>query len=177
VSGFNPTNTDAGQAVTDRGGPCQEAGANGRKFEDQVKAAVDSVAAKPTRDPKTGQFVVGGVGGHAKTLAGSALLLEQLGPVKREIVARVVTDRGLDADAPETLAGVIDGYAEARLLRQAMWVRLIESGGPVTGKGKKRALFDAYCSALDRETKLAQVIGLDRRARPVVDGVEYLKNI
>ena len=48
-----------------------------------------------------------------------------------------------------------------------MFVRLAEQGGPVTGKGKTRALFNTYLSALDREVKLALALGLRRRTARV----------
>ena len=44
---------------------------------------------------------------------------------------------------------------------------LIELGGPVTTKGKAHALFSSYLQALDRETRLAQTLGLQRKAKSV----------
>ena len=86
--------------------------------------------------------------------------------MKRELVTTVETDLAA-SDAAETKRGLIDGYAEARLLRSAMFARLMDLGGPITSKGRQRALYGAYLNALDREVKLAQVIGLDRRTKPV----------
>ena len=79
----------------------------------------------------------------------------------------VETDLGVDGDTATTLRGLIDAYAEARLFRTAMFLRLIDMGGPLTTKGSARALYRSYLSALDRETKLAQVLGLERRAKRV----------
>ncbi|MBZ0112745.1 MAG: hypothetical protein K8J08_09800 [Thermoanaerobaculia bacterium] len=67
----------------------------------------------------------------------------------------------------EIKAGLVDAYSEARLLRVTMFARLTELGGPVTAKGRTRALYTAYCSALDRELKLARTLGLDRRQKAV----------
>ena len=47
-----------------------------------------------------------------------------------------------------------------------MFLRLADVGGPITTKGRQRALYTAYLGALDRETKLAQVLGLERKAKP-----------
>ena len=82
----------------------------------------------------------------------------------------MLRDRALDAvDCPTTLGGVIEAYAEARLFRMSMFIRLTEGDnpGPITGKGKTKALYVAYVQALDRETKLAQIIGLDRASKQV----------
>jgi hypothetical protein len=106
----------------------------------------------------------------AKTLARSELFWTAIEPAKRELVERVLRDRALTADhCVTTLSGMIEAYAEARLFRMSMFMRLTEgeNPGPVTGKGKTKALYRAYLAALDRETKLAQVIGLDRVARGV----------
>jgi hypothetical protein len=147
-------------------GPTHELGANG-SVEERVRDVVTALAAKPTHDRVTGRFVTGSVGGRAKTLAHSRHLLDALAPVKHDVVARVLADRGLDADAPEVLAGTVDGYAECRLLRQALWVRLIELGGPVTSKGKQRAMFTAYLKALKQEAELARAIGFERQCKHV----------
>jgi hypothetical protein len=144
--------------------PSQQLGANG-DVEDQVRDAVREVTSRPTRDQLTGRYIRGAIGGAGKTLAGSELLRAALEPLKHEIASRVLTDRGADDGAAETLVGLTGAYAESRLLREAMWARMLELGGPVTNKGKKRALFDAYLSALDREVKLATLLGLERRQR------------
>jgi hypothetical protein len=47
-------------------------------------------------------------------------------------------------------------------------------GEPLTNKGKTRAMFAAYLQLLDRETKLAQALGLTRKARKVQSLSEVL---
>jgi hypothetical protein len=102
------------------------------------------------------------------TLARSETFWSEVAAAKRELADRVLTDLGADnGAAAETLAGVVDGYAEARILRHAMFLRLVELGGPVTNKGKARALFSSYLQALDRETRLAQTLGLKRKAKAI----------
>lgn len=103
----------------------------------------------------------------AVTYERSKLFWAAVEPAKRELVERVARDQALDADAAETLNGIIDAYAEARLFRTSMFLRLVDLGGPITTKGKARALYTAYLSALDRETKLAQILGLERKRKPI----------
>jgi hypothetical protein len=154
--------TDDAAAAT----PFGELGSDGT-VEDRVRDVVETLTARPTRDPASGRFVAGSLAGAASTLAHSRHLLDALGTVKREVVARVLADRGGEAGVSETLLGLVDAYAEARLLRQSMWVQLNEQGGPITGKGKRRALLGAYLNAVDREMKLAQVVGLERSTKRV----------
>ena len=73
----------------------------------------------------------------------------------------------VDDSSVETLLGLIDAHAEARLFRTSMFLRLVAQGGPITTKGKARALYRAYLDALDRETKLATTLGIERKAKPV----------
>jgi hypothetical protein len=90
----------------------------------------------------------------AKTFGRSELFWTAIELAKRELVARVLRDRALDAtECATTLSGVIEAYAEARLFRMSMFIRLTEGDnpGPITGKGKTKALYLAYVQALDRE--------------------------
>ena len=117
-------------------------------------SSVDSVAVK-------GNTAAG------QTLARSEAFWSAVREAKRELLERLRSDLAVDDDAATTLEGLVDGYAEARLLRSAMFLRLVELGGPVTTKGKARALFSTYLQALDRETRLALALGMDRRTRQV----------
>lgn len=103
-----------------------------------------------------------------KSGARSTALWDALAPAKAAIIARVRTDLGIvDDDAAETLLRTIDAYAEASLLRESQFAQLVQLGGPATPKGKSRVHLTAWATAVDRESRLAQVIGLARRARPV----------
>lgn len=128
-----------------------------------VASALDELAQLPTRRPD-GTFTSGRLDG---TLERSAQFWSAVEPAKRELAERVRRDQALDDDAPETLAGLVDAYCEARLFRTSMFLRLVDLGGPVTSKGKARVLYTAYLSALDREMKLAQMLGLVRKPRNV----------
>jgi hypothetical protein len=116
----------------------------------------------------TGRYILGGLAENSKTLLRSEAFWATVEPAKQALVGRVETQLGLGGDdAPETLAGLVDSYAEARLFRQSMFLRLVDGGGPITHKGRTKALYTAYLSALDRETRLAQILGLERRSRDV----------
>jgi len=130
-----------------------------------VSQALEALAQRQQHDPATGRFVAG------NTTAGTSLersgaFWEAVEPLKRELVQRTGTALAVDDATPETFLGLVDAYAETRLFRQAMYRRLVELGGPITSKGKARALYTAYLSALDRETKLAITLGLERRQKP-----------
>ena len=159
----------SGEASGGQARPFRELDTDGTESARAVSTALEAVQERPDRDPKTGQFVKGNqVAGRSRWPARSEAFWSEVSAAKRELAERVLTDLGADdGAAAETLVGVADGYAEARVLRHAMFLRLIELGGPVTTKGKARALFSSYLQALDRETRLAQTLGLERRAKAV----------
>lgn len=142
--------------------PSEELGTNGR-----VAEALESIRARPGRDPETGQFLPGNIEA-GRSLSRSEALWSALAPAKAALVGKLRADLALEqGGAAATLEGLVDAYAEARLLRSSLFARMADEGGPVTTKGKTRALFAAWLSAVDRETKLATVLGLERRQRPV----------
>ena len=86
------------------------------------------------------------------------------------------SDLAIDnGDAAATMEGLLSAYAEARLLRHSMFVRMVELGGPITAKGKARALFGTYLKALDRERRLALDLGLRRVAKSVPSVEQYVR--
>jgi hypothetical protein len=134
------------------------------------------VARHDQRDAR-GRFTLDNTG-HMKGLDHSEQLREALEPLKRDLVQRVRLQLGADVDdAPETLLGMIDGYAEARLLRSSAFVRLAQLGGFVTSKGKARALLTTWGSAFDREMRAAERLGLVRRARRTQSPREWLESL
>ena len=130
-----------------------------------ARVALEEIQQRPDRDATTGRFVVGNQAAGS-TLARSEALWSAVEPAKQALVERLKTDLAVDGATAATLEGLITAYSEARLLRHAMFTRLVELGGPITTKGKARALFSAYLSALDREVKLATTLGLERRSKP-----------
>lgn len=151
--------------MTDETKPPAEYGTNGPDVEACIQEAIESLTRRPERNPETGRFAPSNTAA-GKSLEHSAQLWTALAGAKRELRERVTVDRG-GSGLAETLTGTIDAYCEARLLRQSLFLRLSDSGGPISTKGRTRALFTAYLAALDRETRLAQVIGLTRQERDI----------
>lgn len=110
-----------------------------------------------------------------KSGARSEALWEVLAPAKAALVAQVCADLGLDTDdAPAVKRRLVDAYVEASLLRESQFALLVTLGGPVTGKGKMRVHLSAWATAVDRESRLAQAIGIERKARKVQSLAEAL---
>ncbi len=126
------------QPAVQRGAPSAEFAPNGLPETTTLREVLDGLAARPKQHPVTGKFIKGGLA-SGKTLARSEAFWSAVAPVKADLVARVRTDLA-HHDAPETLVGLMDAYAEVRLFRQAMFLRLVELGGPITSKGRARAL-------------------------------------
>src|SRR5687767_12760296 len=146
----NPRGLEAGEQRL------EERQADGSDVTGGVRAALEQITSRPDRDDATGRFIAGAQP-HAKTFERSEAFWSAVAPAKRELVERIHSDLAVDGSTATTLVGLIDAYVEARLFRTAMFIRLGDLGGPVTTKGKSRALYSAYLAALDRETRLAQV--------------------
>lgn len=85
------------------------------------------------------RFIAGSLA-SATPFEESAAFWSAIEPAKRELVARVQTDLAVDDTTATTLFGLIRAYVEARLFGTAMFLRLGDLGGPITTKGKARAL-------------------------------------
>lgn len=133
----------------------------------RLSATLDSLLARSLRrDAKTGRFVHGRV----TTGAESRQYWADLAPLKAEIIGAVRAQLAADGDdAPPTLMALIDGYAEAHLLRRSTFLQLCLRGGPLTSKGRVRGLLAAWGAFFDRELRAADKLGLARVARPVAE--------
>ena len=87
-------------------------------------------------------------GTEAAVAAARAELRDDLGDVG--VIKASAADRFVELDA-------IANYLSGRL----------QVEGPLTAKGRTRALLSAYLSVVDRQVKLAQLLGVERRAKPV----------
>jgi hypothetical protein len=142
-----------------------------------ISAALDGLVARTNERDSKGRYTRDNAA-HLRTLEHSTQLRAALEPLKREIVQRVRLQLAADTDdAPETLLGVIDAYAEARLLRSSAFVRLSQLGGFMTAKGKARALLSTWGAAFDREMRAAERLGLVRRARRTQTPIEWLQSL
>jgi hypothetical protein len=79
---------------------------------------------------------------------------------------------GAEALSPQMLR-VVESYAENVVLRQVALTKMFDAGGMVTSKGKTRAIFKVWQQLDETMVRRAQVLGLERRAKPV----ESLKDI
>lgn len=131
-----------------------------------VAAAVEQLEGRSNRDPDSGRFTRGNRAAW-KTGHRSQALEVVLAEAKDDLLAQVRQDLAADESAAATLQGTADAYVEASLLRRSLFHRLAREGGAVTGKGRTRAALGVYLSVLDRELRLAQALGFERKARAV----------
>jgi hypothetical protein len=143
--------------------PRQEPGGE-RGFDGQIHAALDGLLGRSLMRGDDGRFVAG----KAKTGEYADGFWRELEPVKAGIVSRVRRQLAVDDDdGRETLINLIDGYAEAHLLRKSTFMQLARRGGPVTNKGKVRGLLQAWGTFFDREMRAAERLGLERRSKAI----------
>ena len=96
-----------------------------------------------------------------------------LQPAVEAIAAAVSADQGAAIDGLSVVhQRTVRAFSEVTTMRQTLFERM--AGEPVTNKGKARAMLDAYLKLLDRELRLAQLIGLERKARKVASVSELL---
>lgn len=80
-----------------------------------------------------------------------------------------------EQDAPAALVAVSDGAAQAILLRNMSFVRLLELGGPTTMRDRRRDVLKVWENAADRALRHLQAIGLERVAGDVPSLDAYLR--
>ena len=98
----------------------------------------------------------------------SRLFWQQHAEAQREIRDAIIVDAGHEpGDAPRALELAADGAAQAALIRDAAFLRMVEQGGPLTSKSKTRAAFKIWSTALDRVERHLRLVGLRREPRPV----------
>lgn len=143
--------------------------------EAEADAALPSLvdAELATRD-KRGRF---GQGNVAALVAGEhceAFWAAQEG-ARREIIDTVVRDAGhVPGDAPEALRLAAESVAQATLLRDSAYRRLVESGGPMTANGRTRRAFTVWLAAIDRLERHLRLVGLERAGRRAPSIADYL---
>jgi len=117
------------------------------------------------RDPRTGQFMSGN---RAAMIVGdrSVQFWQACEGTRRDIVTAVLQDSGHTlADAPRALRLAAEGIAQAALVRDAAFDRMVETGGPLTSRDRGRRSLTVWLAASDRLLRHLQVIGLERQAR------------
>ena len=108
-------------------------------------------------------------GNQAALIVGhrSRLFWQQHAEAQREIRDAIIADAGHEpGDAPRALELAATGAAQAALIRDAAFDRMVQQGGPLTVKGKTRHAFTIWCAALDRAERHLRLVGLRREPRP-----------
>jgi hypothetical protein len=118
--------------------------------------------------PGNGAAVVSG----ARSLA----FWEAVSDERRRLRAELLASRGFssEADAPAGLVLAADGAAQACLLRDASFERLVEQGGPTTDKGRTRRVLLVWQGAADRALRHLLAVGLGRTERNAGTLAEWL---
>jgi hypothetical protein len=98
----------------------------------------------------------------------STQLLEQpnITAWHREQVDAITTDLGGDQELTALARASVREAARLEVILGALGDQLL-AGGVLTGKGKMRAATTVYLQVLDRFTRLASALGLERRPKPV----------
>ena len=94
---------------------------------------------------------------------------------RRGIVAAVVADAGHSPDdAPCAFLLAADGLAQAALLRDAAFLRVVQSAGPLTSAGRTRRAYSVWLTASSRVTDHLRLVGLRRVPKTASTLAEYL---
>ena len=136
-------------------------------------AAVLDALKRGGRDPVTGQFVAGHVvnlrhGRRAPRLWAAGPLREAL--AERE--AAVLADLGGAPNLSAVERPLVREFARLALLVEAAGERLIRDGLE-SSKGRTRAAASLYAALLDKQMRLASMLGLQRRARPAASLADW----
>lgn len=82
---------------------------------------------------------------------------------RRDIRRQLIADAGFgDEDAPRALQVAVDSIAQAVLLRDAAFARVVEGGGPLTSAGRARRAYAVWLTATGRVERYLRLVGLRR---------------
>lgn len=114
-----------------------------------------------------------------KTGLHSELVRQGLLPEQQQAVqamherrAAIVDDLGVDLS--QVKQDVLQRYLEAGLIADYLFDN-IQRNGVLTAKGRNRAACSAYLQVLDRQVRLGQLLGLERRTRQVPNPADWLE--
>lgn len=94
---------------------------------------------------------------------------------RRALQRAIVEDAGQTlAAAPRALLVAADGLAQAVLVRDSAFARVVESGGPLTSAGRTRRAFNVWTAAADRVERHVRLLGLKREPKPAPTLAETL---
>jgi hypothetical protein len=125
------------------------------------------VSGAEERDPSTGRFVAGNRAAVTHGLRATKYL-EQLKAEASDVLRerRETLQRDLGGELGLVKADSADAYLVTVLLTESLAQNLL-AHGVLTPKGKTRAAMSAFLQVLDRQVKLATLLGLERRTKPV----------
>ncbi len=87
---------------------------------------------------------------------------------RREMAEEIIRDAGFALkDAPRALRLVVESAAQAVLVRDSAYERMVEAGGALSSAGNARRCFNVWLAASDRLDRALRLVGLERKARPV----------
>ena len=161
-------------ADNDDSAPSQELPAPAPDLFDRAREAVTAIRGQGRR--------ADGTAGPGNTLAmrhglHSAALLDQPDMVvwHQEQVDAIEMDLGGASELSVLQRASVREAARLEVILSALGRELL-AGGVMTQKGAVRAATNTYLSVLDRFTRLAATIGLQRRTRPVPSAREVLSH-
>jgi hypothetical protein len=97
---------------------------------------------------------------------------------RRTVREDIIADAGESSDtAPKALVLAADGVAQAMLLRDAAFTRVVEAGGPLTSSGRTRRAFAVWLSATDRLEKHLRLVGLKRVSTTTLNVAEQFQRL
>lgn len=135
---------------------------------EQQPAPSSVVGARADRDATTGRFLRGNT---AALVSGqrSQQFWRAADGERRATRGALLRQCGFstDVDAPPALVAVIDGAAQAVLIRDACFGRVLDAGGPFTTHDRRRDVLRVWQEAADRALRHLQVIGLEPRQRDI----------
>lgn len=116
-----------------------------------------------------GRFVAGNRAGVVHGGRSSQALALQA-PLRAEDRAKVLSDLGIEEnELPAVLSDAVDTFTELRLIRRAYFTFLELQGGPIARNGRQRTAARYYLNVIDRQLKIAALLGIERKAKQTND--------
>jgi hypothetical protein len=126
-----------------------------------------------------GCWVAGNTGGLVHG-GRSERVLQAMLPEQADIQAsmaawrqEILTDLGGDAETSRVQRDLLDTYLQVSALVTFLGTHVVAQG-PLTPRGKTAARFNAFLAAADRQQRLAQALGLERRSKTVPTLSDYM---
>ncbi len=116
-----------------------------------------------------GRFVVGCPGPRLTTGEYSRLVRSGAATGQADALAQARQElRAELGDVGVVKSELADAFVELAAVRNYLGGRL-EAEGPLTAKGRTRALLSAYLLVVDRQVRLAGLLGVERRSKNIND--------